>query len=384
MCALRVLHCPYNVGGHPQGLASAERELGLRSWAVSLNPSFFEFEIDEQLAKPQDSRIALELKRMRLLWRAMRDYDVIHFNFGQAILPSPLHGVLPGETRSPAWMRRIYRWYAQRLDMRDLLLLKKAGKKIFVTFQGNDARQGDYCASNFAISIAAEVGRDYYPPEADAAKRRVIARFARFADRIFFLNPDLGHVLPAEARFLPYAHVDPREWRPPAHPSDNGRPLVLHAPSSQLVKGTKYVLEAVVRLSDEGVAFDFELVEGLTHREARKVYERADLVVDQLLAGWYGGIAVELMALGKPVVAYMREEDLAFVPSAMREELPIIAATPATLHDVLKEWLTVRRQDLAEIGSRSRAYVERWHDPIRIAAELKREYESAFARGDSY
>jgi hypothetical protein len=41
-----------------------------------------------------------------------------------------------------------------------------------------------------------------------------------------------------------------------------------------------------------------------------------------LFAGWYGGLAVELMALGKPVLAYIREEDLSFVDPQMRYELP--------------------------------------------------------------
>jgi len=82
------------------------------------------------------------------------------------------------------------------------------------------------------------------------------------------------------------------------------------------------------------------------------------------------------MALGKPVICYIREGDLKFLPEQMRRDLPIINATPATLCDVLREWLTVRRHELREMGRRSRAYVERWHDPLQIATALKREYEA--------
>jgi glycosyltransferase involved in cell wall biosynthesis len=109
------------------------------------------------------------------------------------------------------------------------------------------------------------------------------------------------------------------------------------------------------------------------------MYEQADLVIDQLLVGWYGGMAVEAMALGKPVISYIREGDLRFIPPAMSSQLPIIRATPSTLYDVLSEWLTVRRQELSRVGSRSRAYVERWHDPLWIANRLKREYETIVA-----
>jgi hypothetical protein len=59
----------------------------------------------------------------------------------------------------------------------------------------------------------------------------------------------------------------------------------------------------------------------------------------------------------------------------MRTDFPIIDATPNGIYDVLKEWLTVRRHELPALGRRSRAYVERWHDPLQIAARLKRVYE---------
>ena len=73
--------------------------------------------------------------------------------------------------------------------------------------------------------------------------------------------------------------------------------------------------------------FEFILIEGLSHSEARHLYQTADLLVDQLFVGWYGGLAVECMALGKPVICYIREEDLAFLPAQMRQDLPIINAT---------------------------------------------------------
>ena len=86
------------------------------------------------------------------------------------------------------------------------------------------------------------------------------------------------------------------------------------------------------------------------------------------------------MALGKPVICYIREDDLKFIPPQMREDLPVINATPTNIYEVLKEWLTVRRKELPALGNRSRAYVEKWHDPLKIAAQLKADYESILAR----
>jgi len=94
-----------------------------------------------------------------------------------------------------------------------------------------------------------------------------------------------------------------------------------------------------------------------------------------LLVGWYGGVAVEAMALGKPVVCYVREEDLRFIPKRMEEDLPIINANPGNLYHVLDRHIN-NRKNLSLIGEKSRSYVERYHDPIKIAQQMKELYES--------
>jgi hypothetical protein len=368
---LRVLHAPELVGGHSGMLACAERAIGLNSYCVSFWHHPFDYACDEVVSDAPESVVANELKRMRLLWRALREFDVVHFNCGMPLSPRPV----PGPTRGLA--RRLYNAYASLVGFRDLPLLKMAGKAIFVTYQGDDARQGAYCREHFLVSPIGEVDQSYYTPESDARKQCEIRIFERYADGIFSLNPDLLHVLPSRARFMPYANVNPRNWLPAGTPSGSSRPIVVHAPSHRGVKGTRFVQDAVSRLRSEGVAFDFILVEGMTNDEARRVYERADLVVDQLLLGWYGGLAVEAMALGKPVICYIREGDLRFLDPNMRAQLPVIRAEPGTIHEVLKTCLTTHRHRLQEIGTLGRAYVERWHDPLHIARFLRDQYTAA-------
>ena len=375
---IRVLHCPTDVGGNPQHLARMECEFGTQSVSVVCRPSRFCYNSDRILCGSNDGLIRREIRIWRFILSEADDFDVIHYNFGR-----PLIAHMPGENLlwppSQAVRTLLGRPYRALFDLSDVALFKRAGKAIVVTYQGDDARQGDYCLSNYEITFAGEVGPDYYTTKSDAHKRRQIAKFSRYADRIFALNPDLLNVLPPVAEFLPYAIVDPRRWEP-IYPEPRARLRVLHAPSHRGVKGTRFLLEAVERLRQEGVAFDLELVENLPHAEARKRYTDADLVVDQLLAGWYGGFAVEAMALGKPVIAYLRESDLHVLPREMRAELPVIDATPATIYDVLKEWLTVRRHALRERGRAARAYVERWHDARVIAKRLVAEYQ-AILRG---
>lgn len=368
---LRVLHTPQIVGGHAGLLASAEREIGMQSTCVTFSRHPFAYRHDEVLWDQEHAVFANELKRLKLLWRAMTEFDIIHFNFGMSILPRQLDGAAPSGRSA---RRFAYDSYVSLVEYLDLPLLKKAGKRIFVTYQGDDARQGDYCREHFPISPIGEVDADYYTAEGDARKRRAIGIFDRYADGIYALNPDLLHVLPRRARFLPYANVDLREWLPCPPRDTAAKPLVVHAPSHRGVKGTRFVLDAVSRLQAEGPAFDFVLIEGMKNDEARRVYEKADILIDQLLLGWYGGIAVEFMALGKPVICYLREDDLRFLGPEMRSDLPIIRAEPGTLYDVLKDTLGNKRKSLPEAGARGRAYVERWHDPLKLARILQQDY----------
>lgn len=375
METLRILHCPKIVGGNAFQLAKAERALGLSSLCVVLQQSYLAYTADEILGDINASRISIELKRFKLLYRAIKDFDVVHLNFGEGILPTLYWTGVPTEGKLSYL---IYRYYAYLINMIDIKLLSKLGKGIFITYQGDDARQGDYSEEHFETCIAKEV-KGYYTRESDASKRLSISVFNKYADRIYYLNPDLGWVLPERAKFLPYANINISDWNYIGVSPVVERPLVIHAPSHQGVKGTGYILEAVERLKNEGISFDFKLIEKMSNSEAKKIYEKADILIDQLICGWYGGLAVELMALGKPVICYMREGDFKFISSEMKEDLPLINSTKETIYSTLKEWLTIRKNEMSGRGLISRKYVEKWHDPVKVAAVMKKEYEDVMA-----
>jgi glycosyltransferase involved in cell wall biosynthesis len=150
----------------------------------------------------------------------------------------------------------------------------------------------------------------------------------------------------------------------PAPPSDRARPVIVHAPSSRRRKGTEHVIAACEELDAE-----LELVEGLHHDEALERYRRADIVVDQLNAGWYGVFAIEAMALGKPVVAFLREEPVRRTEEALGARVPIVSATKDDLAERLRP-LVASPGERRRIGAESRAYVERVHDLEQVADRL--------------
>jgi glycosyltransferase involved in cell wall biosynthesis len=172
----------------------------------------------------------------------------------------------------------------------------------------------------------------------------------------------------AALKWVPEAQVVPpgldlRGFEP-APPPDNPRPLVVHAPSNRQKKGTQYVIEAC-----EQLPVDLDIVEGVNHEEARARYAKADIVVDQLNAGWHGVFALEAMALGKPVVANLDPETVEQSAEGYGIRIPIVPATKDTLTLALLP-LVDDEARRAAIGSESRAYVEHVHDVDKIADRL--------------
>jgi glycosyltransferase involved in cell wall biosynthesis len=144
----------------------------------------------------------------------------------------------------------------------------------------------------------------------------------------------------------------------------NSPPRIVHAPSSRTRKGTEHVIAAC-----EGLDAELDIVEGLPHEQARERYRAADIIVDQLNAGWYGMFAIEAMALGKPVVSFLHDEAVRRTVEAFGVSVPIVRATKETLRERLRALLEAP-EERHRIGAASRAYVERVHDIDRIADRL--------------
>ncbi len=330
---VRILHAPADVGGHAAGLAQAERELGLRSDVAVFAASPYGYRSDIEFDLQGRGPWRRLGTRAAFTARALRDYDIIHFNFGQSLITLRAAG-------------RVFN---------ELPLLKRAGITILVTFQGCDVRPQGHC---FCTQEHCRAENRYRAPNA--------TRFLRYADRCFHLNPDLRQWLPG-SRFLPYASVDLATVRPPAElpPSDVVR--IAHAPSNREVKGTAHLIAAVEQLRADGVAVALDLIEGVSREAVLKRVAAADVAVDQLLIGWYGGFAVEAMALRKPVVCHILEQTPEDNPFG--DELPIVRATPATLLERLRE-LILDRDLRVRLGVEGRQFCERRHDPRLVARQV--------------
>jgi len=363
----KVLHIPHNVGGNAQGLSNALNMIGIESKSWVLRHDNFHYPADHFIEEKDQNFIFSVIKRIFSLVYIFK-FDVIFFNNGSTLFkPSP------SSSRYKSF-QHFFRWlinaFFQRLEF---ILLRFFKRIIIVQYQGDDARQGDYCLDNFEITAAAHVEPGYYTVDSDLFKRQQIALFDKYCHKIYALNPDLLHVLPRRAEFLPYCHIDLNDWIP-VYTQMQDRPLRIgHAPSHRGVKGTSEILAAVNNLINKGCVFEFVLIEGLTNQQARDVYKTIDILIDQIFIGWYGGVAVECMALGKVVLAYIRESDLSFIPEQMRSDLPIININPSNIEQALERVVNLSRKEILNLAKRSRSYVEVWHNPVTIARRIEND-----------
>ena len=357
---LRVLHAPVNVGNQPWSLSRAERRLGLESDLVTNYQTWIGYPADRVLSSVGDHSLAGLARRMAAGLAAPFRYDVLHYYFGRSLL---YWDDLPKLNRIP---------------FADLHIARRLGRHVFMTLQGCDSRLAGESNRHNAHTPCAH-GRcgvfEACLSSYDAQRRSLIERILPLCDRVFYLNPELGHYVP-NADFMPYANVDISAIEPQLGEA-HARPIVVHAPSDPKIKGTDGIIAALDALHSE-LDFELVLVQGKSHEEAMRIYRQADIVIDQVLAGWYGGFAVEVMAMGKPVACYIREGDLGFIPPRMRAELPILRLDPNNLAADFKA-LFERRAEWRAIGEASRHFVERWHDPDVIARALARLYREPSA-----
>jgi hypothetical protein len=355
---MKVLHLPTSVGGNSSALAWGERALGLHSDVLASTRNWLAYPADINLdlqSLNSNPRKFLRLAGSFLKYR--KAYDVFHFNAGSTLFFSPPHGAIHWDLP----------WYPY-------------DAKLFATYNGCDARQKFATMRRTAVAPCHNArcyhGMCNYGAH-DALRAQAIIKMAKYVRHIWAVTPDLLHFLPpSRSSFLPYAIRMPDE--PVASPDlDRKKLRIIHAPTNREAKGSEFILDALNRLRlTHGNLFEFQLIERTPHKIAMQLYREADLVVDQVVISWYGGFAVEVMAMGKPVVSGRVLEDSQFVDPLMAKEVAnaVICADPSSIYDVLKRCLEDRAM-LKQYAGAGLEYARKWHDPRRVAEITKGQYE---------
>ncbi|HEU4676648.1 MAG TPA: hypothetical protein VFS29_11700 [Motilibacteraceae bacterium] len=243
----------------------------------------------------------------------------------------------------------------------DLRVLHRHGVSTALAAHGSDVRLPSrhvelYPWSPFPRMPADLVGR----LQAQAERHLRIA--SAHEGPVYVSTPDQLDFLP-RATWLPTV-VDPGRWATELPVLERERPVVLHAPSNALLKGSEHVEPVLQRLQAEGLV-EYVRVEGVAPEEMTALVQAADIVVEQLVLGLYSLAAIEAMAAGRVVLAHVHPR----VRERLPRELPVVEADPATLEQVLRGVLADRER-YREVAAAGVTYATEVHDGRRSAAVL--------------
>jgi glycosyltransferase involved in cell wall biosynthesis/SAM-dependent methyltransferase len=337
----KVFHGPSNLGGAPFRLAAAQRALGVQAASICYPSPLYRYTTDRNFEAP-DALTRLSPEQLECY---ADQYDIFHFYFGTS-----LNG----------------------LYLDDVAMLKKLGKKVIFYFCGCDIKDPRIIRAKYSISGCAHCLPQLCNPNRIEALRLA----SELADLVYVSTPDL-HEYVGDSRLLvqPVDVFALRNLAGAELGDSQARSsfVVAHSPTSRALKGTRFVIQAVERLKNQGLDLELRLIEGMSYQKALREYTSADLAVDQLLFGAYGQVAVEMMALGVPVVCYIREDVLPLYP----EPPPIIVASPYNLAETL-EYYYHHPEDLEPFRSQGLEYAARHHDTSVVARQTILDYASLY------
>jgi hypothetical protein len=333
-------------------LARCDRLLGLGSSSLVYTTYHVSRHFDVDLSRISGwlertcPAVHYRFSRWVFAWTLLR-YDIFHlFNDRGVMSPTVRMGVNPIE----------------------LAALKRAGKRLYTYAYGADVRtrartlaMGEYnlCAACPQPGVYCQCD-----DEVGEENMRMIGRHAN----AMVATGDMLAYVPG-ARNMPYWPIDVHRRSLTTRPRRPGPFRVAHAPNHEAFKGTAHLERAVTKLRAQNHEIELVRVQGVPNAKVLELFEDADVVADQFIAGFHGYTALEAMALGKPVLCYLRGPDMA----VDFERCPIIRADPDSLESVLRDCVT-GKVDLEGIGADSRRYVETYYSPEAIASQVGRMY----------
>ncbi len=332
MSARRVLLAPVESAGVAGAIRDGLRARGVQAdlWTITPHP----------FVETEDRLLTGYLARARAGLIAPLRYDVLHFQFGTTLL----------EFVDAAW---------GKLAGRPLMLMH---------YWGSD------CRPRIAAGLR-PIGAPAEWEDQQRAYERMLRRRLRLASRLCAaaIVSDLelaSYVKPwfKTVYVVPTPITLPLLPGPSLPPLPGEGPVVVHAPSNHLIKGTK-TIEAAITAVAATRPLRPVLVSGVRHEQVLAEIERADIVIDQLNSLTTGILALEAMALGKPVLSQYDPSMLA--PWA--RSTPVVAVTAQTLQAQLAA-LCDDPQRRASLASQGPGFVRSLHGADVVAGLLESVY----------
>lgn len=255
-------------------------------------------------------------------------------------------------------------------EYKDIKIFRSFGKRTMIFFTGCDVRIPDK-VMRFKYNPCRNCPQEYKDSVGcviDTKKVRTELIEKSF-DEIICHIPDAGYL--TRDFHIAFSPINLEDF--PNEKFNNytlsKRLRILHAPTNEDYKGSKYIYDAVEKLKKK-YDFDFRLVKNVSIEKLYEEILNSDLVIDQMIGGGYGLFAMEAMAMYRPVVCYLRED----LWETVKHDCPIYNADPDMLYEVLDNILANPSQ-LRERSRLSREFIEKYHDAKKIAGRYYEIFE---------
>jgi hypothetical protein len=250
--------------------------------------------------------------------------------------------------------------------------LKLAGVKTVVMPYGSDIQILSR-SPNLMYKFAVSQDYPYFMKNSIKKIDRQIYRWTKHADHVISGCDWVYYMYHWNTLMISHFSIDTDELAPvKANESaddsvpnngDEANLTILHAPNHRNIKGSRFFIQAVEELRNEGFPVELVIAEKISNQKVKELMQEVDIIADQLIIGWYAMFAIEGMSLEKPVLCYIDDnlEELFITAGLLEEnELPLVKCKPSNIKSVIKD-LALNREQLTEIGKRSREFVIKHH-----------------------
>jgi hypothetical protein len=251
----------------------------------------------------------------------------------------------------------------------DLAILKLLRKKVIYVFHGTDTRPAYVNGSAGIRRLSTREMLRYVKKQA-----RDLKAIEKYADFIvhYPLNTQLHkrRIVSHDCLGRPVTgSAASDETRPRL---EEGAVRIVHAPSDPVGKGSAKIKQSIQNLIQKGHRIEYVELADKSNREVKGILAGCDFVVDQL----YYDVSISILGteaafLGKAVLfgSYAKEEFKKVIPPAFLP--PTVICLPEEMEEAI-ERLISDKESRASLGAKSRAFVEQFYGPKKVAGNFLR------------
>ena len=340
---IKIIYASIEIANQMNTYASEFKKMGYQAYSLNYYPTYLKYDVDffYDINEIDYDYLGFVDKVSYII----SEFDVFHFFFNSTLFPGYL----------------------------DLKIIKNLEKKMVMHNWGSDVRSSYEIAKKMSKYYELqEIREQYFDFLNKEEMKEDLYKISNYIDvgLVFQLDEFVKDYY--KKIYQVNLAIDIQKYRYVEN-VNNDKLKIVHAPTNKVFKGTKYIIEAVKKLHQK-YDFEFILISGMKHEEAKKIYEEADLIVDQIIAGGPGLFAHECMTMGKNVMCYISDYFYDEYNHYYNQNNSLISANPDNIYEKLEDFI-LNRNKYNKTGFMGRKFVENNNDSHKVCLNLLEIYK---------